>query len=144
MKKCPNCGEMNGDDRVSCFQCKTALGGPPQGYHKICPKCGKVFDFKAEACAYCGEHLQVYMQAAPAPAQVPAAPMQGYRSEPEPKAWMYVVTVLFPLFGLLVGAAYIARGDDREGRSFLATAIITIGVCALILLLVSCGGKTYR
>ena len=38
--------------------------------------------------------------------------------------WMYVVAVLLPLIGIILGLIYLARKEDSVGKNVLITAIV--------------------
>lgn len=110
MKTCPKCGELNGDDRADCFKCRTIL--PAQSHHrKICPKCGTIYPPKKETCDECATRLAVY------------TPEKGSTKQSYVEWWHYVVAILFPLIGLIMGCVYISRGDDDLGKTMIVTVI---------------------
>ena len=53
--------------------------------------------------------------------------------------WMYVVSVLIPLVGIILGCIYIARREDELGKSLIITGVIS-NIVAIILgiMLTSC------
>ncbi|MEG6614115.1 hypothetical protein V6C42_14805 [Pseudoclostridium thermosuccinogenes] len=46
--------------------------------------------------------------------------------------WMYVVSVLFPLVGIILGCIYIARREDELGKSLIITGVISNVVMVLL------------
>lgn len=127
MKTCPNCHELNGNNRTDCWKCKTPLG--PAQNKKICSKCGFVFSSNAEFCDACGARLSVYTG------------REGYYASRSDNAgcWMYVLAVLIPLAGIILGCIYIARREDDLGKSLIITSIVShIIVIVLGLMLSSC------
>lgn len=114
MRTCPKCSELNGDSRTECWKCKASLGAVDT-YKKICPKCGG----RLSVCSKDTEY-------------------KGSDSD-NSGCWLYVVSVLFPLVGIILGCIYIARREDELGKSLIITGIVS-NVIAVILgiMLVSC------
>lgn len=128
MRTCPKCNELNGDNRTECWKCKEFLGAVDI-YKKICPKCGLIFSQKTESCDKCGGRLSVYSE------------NTGYRTSNSDNSgcWMYVVSVLIPLVGIILGCIYIARKEDELGKSLIITGVISnVIVIILGLMLTSC------
>lgn len=121
MKTCPKCGELNGDSRTDCFKCKAILGSVDT-YQKICPKCGFVYSSKTESCDSCGGRLSVY---------TPDAVNKTSYSD-NSGCWMYVVAVLIPLVGIILGCIYISRGEDDLGKSLIITSVVTHIIAAIL------------
>ncbi len=120
MKTCPQCGELNGDSRVFCFKCQTALPRA-ESYRKICLKCKTIHAGRAESCETCGGRLSVYSEAAVA----------ADRRE-SGSCLLYIVSVLIPIAGIILGCIYIARQEDELGKSLLATSIVTWVIAVLL------------
>lgn len=115
MKTCSNCNELNGDGRTSCWKCSKPLA-VSFNYRKICPKCGTIYSANVENCSSCHTRLGVYDDS-------------GYRSNSSGSSenagcWMYVVSVLIPLLGIILGLIYIARGEDETGKSLIITGVV--------------------
>lgn len=52
---------------------------------------------------------------------------------------MYVVSVLIPLVGIILGCIYIAREEDELGKSLIITGVISNVIAILLgLMLTSC------
>ncbi|HOL22081.1 hypothetical protein [Acetivibrio saccincola] len=128
MRTCPKCNELNGENRTECWKCKTFLGAVDT-YKKICPKCGLIFSQKTENCDKCGERLSVYSESA------------NFKTSNSDNSgcWMYVVSVLIPLVGIILGCIYIAREEDELGKSLIITGVISNVIAILLgLMLTSC------
>ncbi len=128
MKTCLKCGELNGEDRTSCFSCRETLPKAPT-YRKMCPKCHAVYTPKTERCDDCGIQLAVYDSAA-----------DVYARQSAVSWWHYAVAILFPLIGLIMGLVYLSQGDYELAK----TMITTVVVCAILqivlgVLLAACG-----
>jgi len=101
----------------------------PSENKKICSKCGFIFSSNAEFCDACGTRLSVYTG------------REGYYASKLDNAgcWMYVVAVLIPLVGIILGCIYIARREDELGKSLIITSVVShIIVLVLGLSLISC------
>ena len=131
MKTCPKCNELNGDNRTFCFRCSASLG-PVDAYKKICTKCNVIYSQRTEICEDCGGRLSVY-----------ANDNYGttYSGGSEGGCWMYVVSVLIPLVGIILGCIYIARQEDELGKSLIITGVVS-NILAVILgiMLAGCSG----
>lgn len=130
MKTCSKCNELNGENRTECWKCKTPLGGSEVAkYKKICPKCGLIYSQKSENCEECGSRLSVYSGSDHY--KIPTSSDGG--------CWMYIVSVLFPFIGIILGCIYIARQKDELGKSLIITSVVTIiAVTFLGIMLGSC------
>ena len=126
MKTCPKCKELNGDTRTECWKCKTFLG-VVDTYKKICPKCGNTFLAKAENCDKCGVRLSVYSES------------YANAGSDNSGCWMYVVSAIIPLVGIILGCIYIARHEDELGKSLIITGVVSnIIMVVLSFLLAGC------
>lgn len=128
MKTCPKCSELNGNNRTDCWKCSASLG-PSDTYKKICPKCGLIFSQKTENCDKCGGRVSVY------------SGESDYRatSSDNSGCWMYVVSVLIPLVGIILGCIYIARREDELGKSLIITGVVSNIVAVVLgIMLASC------
>ena len=99
MKTCSKCGELNGDNRSTCYKCGTSIGSVAS-YKKKCPKCGEVFNGSKDNCDYCGERLVTYDE-------------NYYFNQQYGKSnsntWMYVCTVIIPLLGIILGCVKMSN-----------------------------------
>lgn len=128
MRTCPKCNELNGDNRTECFKCKTSLGAV-DSYKKICSKCGLIFSQKAESCEKCGNRLSVYS----------GSSSYENKNSDSSGCWMYVVSVLVPLVGIILGCIYISRREDELGKSLIITGVVSNVVAVVLgIMLTSC------
>ncbi len=112
MKKCAKCGELNGGNANACFRCGASFP-PAVGYKKICPRCGGIFDGRMDTCPDCPDvRLSVY-----------TGDGEYSQARERPEIWMYIVGILIPLVGIILGCIYIARGEDDLGKSVLLVSI---------------------
>jgi len=108
VKQCPKCNELNGENRTECYKCGAFIG-KVHSYKKICPKCGFIYSANAESCEKCGGRLSVYSED---------------KSEYDNSGcWLYIVSVLFPFLGIILGIVYIARREDELGKSLIITGV---------------------
>lgn len=110
MKECPKCGELNGDNNERCYKCNTVLEAAPS--YRVCPKCKTIYSAKSQTCERCGVPLAVY-----------TAEM-SYASTGSADKWMYVIAVLFPLIGIILGMIYLARREDDIGKPVLIASVV--------------------
>jgi len=88
-----------------------------------------IFSQKTENCDKCGERLSVYSESA------------NFKTSNSDNSgcWMYVVSVLIPLVGIILGCIYIAREEDELGKSLIITGVISNVIAILLgLMLTSC------
>lgn len=124
MIPCPKCGELNGDNSSTCFRCGAAFPKRPD-YKKICPKCGRIYDARQDTCTNCPDvRLSVYTGE--------SEYYSGGASGGGGEIWMYIVGILIPVVGIILGCVYIARGDDELGKSVLLTSIFVPLIIALV------------
>ena len=119
MKECPKCGELNGDTNGRCYKCNTALESVPS-YKKICPKCKTIYSAKKDTCDQCHIPLAVYNQE--------ILENSGIGTD----RGMFVIALLFPLIGIIMGLIYLARQEDDVGKSVLITSIVAGVVWGII------------
>nr|WP_288868597.1 hypothetical protein [uncultured Blautia sp.] len=123
MKKCPECGEMNGDNNTRCYKCNTFLT-TVRDERTFCPKCNHVYyDHSLEICPKCRIKLQEYS----------ADRFGEYDNGKESGGiWMYVLSALIPIVGLIMGFIYLGRREDDIGRRILIMSVVALFVWALI------------
>ena len=117
MKTCPNCKELNGEHSTHCWKCNTFLGAPDP-YKKVCPKCGEIYSSKAETCEKCGTRLAVYGT-------------EQYQGSSDNSSeglgcWLYVVSFLIPLVGLIMGCVHLSKGNNDAGKGLLITGVVSM------------------
>ncbi|ACM60483.1 double zinc ribbon protein [Caldicellulosiruptor bescii] len=128
MRICPKCNELNGENRTECWKCGAILG-PVDKYKKICLKCGRIYPQRAEICDECGGKLAVYSEDT----------NYKYSKANNSSFWLYIVSILFPIIGIILGCIYIARKEDNLGKSLIITSVVVIVISIFIsLLFVSC------
>lgn len=120
MRTCPNCGELNGDGNTRCYKCNTLLEKLP-AYNKICPKCKRIYSGNAETCEKCHVPLAVYTG---------NAVYSSNKTQLEP--WIYVVSILIPYVGIILGIVYLARGETETAKPLFAISILVMVICMLI------------
>lgn len=123
MRTCPHCGETNGNNNAHCWKCKTFLGAV-ESYRKICPKCKHVYSAKTENCPNCGVTLSVLGSS------------QSTSSE-DNFNWMFIVAMLVPMVGLILGCILISQGNYTVGKDLIILSIVVPII--LLIVFVSCG-----
>lgn len=123
MRTCPNCNELNGENRTTCYKCKTFLG-KVSTYKKICPECRIIYGSNAETCETCHTRLSVYSGE--------TISENSKTSDPHNR-WMYILAIFIPLVGIILGLIYISRKEDELGKSLLLTGIIANTIGAILL-----------
>lgn len=123
MRVCPKCGEINGDNNTSCFKCG-ALITASNSYQKICPKCKTIYSAKTTTCENCGSLLAVYSSSSYKHSTSDAS--EGAAR------WMYIVAILLPLIGIIMGLIYLGRREDDIGKTMIMTSIIASVVWAIL------------
>lgn len=123
MRVCPKCGEINGDNNTECFKCG-ALITASNSYQKICPKCKTIYPAKTVTCETCGGLLAVYSSS--------AYKHLTTNVRESPTRWMYIVAILLPLIGIIMGLIYLGRREDDMGKTMIITSIIASVVWALL------------
>lgn len=112
MITCPNCGELNGDNLQQCFKCKTDLKSGVPSYKKICTKCKKLYDAKAETCEKCHRVLSVYNP-----------DIYPDMKAPDSSRWAYLLAALLPGIGLVAGIVLLVLKHE-EGGAMIAVSIL--------------------
>ena len=126
MKKCEKCGELNGDNRGTCFACGAVL--PPPQTLQVCPKCKIVYRHTTKVCEDCGGPLEPYHGeryiTAGTDYGTPKQSVQVARDPNAPSTGLYVLSALIPIVGLALGLTYIARRDDDYGKEMIVLAVV--------------------
>lgn len=102
---------------------------------RCCVSCGRSIDWSSNVCPYCGHDYRA--QAYRASSQSEETISSGLR------ALFYVVSILFPIAGIVIGAIYYSKPErqlKRVGKMCLALALVgvllTIGLSALLYVMV--------
>ncbi len=129
MKTCPKCGELNGEDRTTCFSCRKVLQNTAP-YQKVCPKCRTIYLPRAERCEDCGGQLAVYDPVV----------TSAYARQSVARWWHYVIAIFLPLIGLIMALYYLGQGDNDLAKTMLTT-VVACAVIQIVLgvLLAACG-----
>lgn len=135
MKECPKCGELNGDQNERCYKCNEYLGKSVVK-KKICPKCMEVYyDSELDSCPKCHENLKNYDS-------VSTGSYSSGRYGPDVPIWAYVISVLLPVVGIIMGLIYLARGDDDIAKRLFLVSIIVSVVCGFAYFMITMGMAT--
>ncbi len=117
MKTCEKCGELNGEERETCWKCGNDLRVRLEDtYQKFCPKCGAIYPKEAERCEKCGGPLGVYSAEAVRRVNEEPAEEKGHPV-------MYILSFLFPLVGLVLGLVQGIKGKVSLCCALILTAV---------------------
>lgn len=121
MRACPKCGELNGDSNVRCYKCNTFIGTLSKSKKK-CPNCGRIYADSKSDCENCGNRLVIFDEE------------YSYQKK-ESNTWMYILTILFPLIGLILGFIKFAKEKNSDtGKNLIILSVIL----TLIYLIIIC------
>lgn len=110
----------------------------------FCKSCGKEINDQAVVCPHCGVQTGVVQQI---PQQVNYGGQQNYtapQQNPYPNQYpqqnevdevnvgLVVLSVLFPIVGIILGAVNISNGKKKSGKAYLTAGIIAIAVEVVI------------
>lgn len=110
----------------------------------FCSSCGKEINNEAVVCPYCGVQTANAQQIPQQPnynaQQNYGAPQQNpYMNQyPQPieadetNAGIVVLSVLFPIVGIILGAVNMSNGKKKSGKAYLMAGIISFAVCFII------------
>ena len=121
MKECPKCHELNGNGRTDCWKCHASLG-PQDTYKKICTKCGLLYSPRAELCDRCGGPLSVYSEDTD---QYTSGGSSG-------NTWMYVLTVLIPFIGIILGCIQLGKNENQLGKNLIILGVVLLFVYSFL------------
>ena len=110
----------------------------------FCKSCGKEINDQAVVCPYCGNQTgnaqQIPQQPVyGAPQQNPNNMYQQPVPADETNVGLVVLSVLFPIVGIILGAVNMSNGNKKSGKAYLMAGIIAIAVEAVIGIIVGIG-----
>lgn len=114
MLTCPKCKELNGNDRSTCYKCGTKLPETARNSTSrriFCPNCGMSNPAKAVSCSSCGSRLE-------------RPRITTYSSDSESHTWLYVLSFLIPLLGIILGCISYAKGENDLAKKLIITSIV--------------------
>ena len=161
MITCPKCGELNGENRDTCYKCGTKFG-PKEGHvlvcscgannkpgsefchecgkslkavstFKKCPNCGKIFPLSANECDKC--HYDLYVTGDTGATVVANPTGEGTKIE----VWQWIVAFLIPIVGIIMGVCMISANDPDStyaGKKLIIWSIVFMFVAGPLLALV--------
>lgn len=103
MKACPNCGEMNGESNDKCYKCGADL---LEATNRYCRNCDEVYSSKVNTCPTCGESTVVYNPF--------TMSKQTHHNNNYIETWIYVIAVLFPIIGFILGCIQIGKNNSTK------------------------------
>lgn len=110
----------------------------------FCSSCGKEINNEAVVCPYCGVKTPNAQQIPQQPnynvQQNNSAPQQNpYMNQyPQPieadetNVGIVVLSVLFPIVGIILGAVNMSNGKKKSGKAYLMAGVISFVVCLVI------------
>ena len=131
MKTCPKCQELNSDNATECFKCHTSLkSAAASGAKKVCPHCGGIYAANVQLCPEC--HLPLTTYTGSDTPDLPKAAAYGSVT------WLYIVSILFPGLGIVLGCIFVAKDDMDLAKSLIITGIIATFLWFFLFQIVSC------
>lgn len=124
MKKCPKCGEEYADTTIRCNYCNIVLpqSKSTSNVKKMCPQCGSIYLGK-DRCESCGVSLVDYVKT-PTLSEVYHAASHVYH-ENSPGIFLYLLSILIPIAGFIVGVAYISSNHENKGKPLIIASAIS-------------------
>ena len=110
----------------------------------FCSSCGKEINNEAVVCPYCGAQTANAQQIPQQPnynvQQNYGAPQQNpYMNQypqqnqvDETNVGIVVLSVLFPIVGIILGAVNMSNGKKKSGKAYLMAGIISAAVCVVL------------
>lgn len=116
MKICSHCGESNADDRNDCWKCGQPLAGGVE--KKFCTKCHETCVTQSNICPMCNGLLASFSEHEKPEVEKSDVPL-------------YILALLFPIFGLIFGIIQIAK-EKYTGISLILCSIVSSAVYFVI------------
>lgn len=127
MITCPKCNEVNGNTRTTCYKCG-AIFSKIDSYKKICRKCKTTYSSRETTCKHCDITLSVLSDNTNTGTDnANNASFNGCA--------LYIVSVLIPLLGIILGCIYIAKNENDYGKSLIFTSVVAIILWGMLFVL---------
>lgn len=120
MVTCTKCGVENVDGSSNCRMCGNSLVAGT----RHCVSCGRSIDWHTNVCPYCGHDFRVVLTE-----QVAKTVSTGLRIV------LYVLSVLFPIVGIIVGIIFLTR--DSPDEKHVGKICLILGIVSILLTVVS-------
>lgn len=124
MVTCAKCGVENPDEANTCRMCGNTLGTGM----RHCVSCGRSIDWNVNVCPYCGHDFRIVMQDAAKKTMSTGT-----------KVLLYIVSILIPIAGIIIGIVFLLRDDPEEKRVGkiciilgIVMTLLTIGFAVLL------------
>lgn len=106
----------------------------------FCSHCGKEINDQAVVCPYCGVQTANAQQVNYGGQQNYGAPQQNQNMNQYPQpveadetnVGIVVLSVLFPIVGIILGAVNMSNGKKKSGKAYLMAGIISAAVSFVI------------
>ena len=118
MVTCAKCGVENPDEANTCRMCGNTLGTGM----RHCVSCGRSIDWNVNVCPYCGHDFRIVMQDAAKKTMSTGI-----------KVLLYIVSILIPIAGIVIGIVFLLRDDPEEKRVGKICIILSIVMTLLII-----------
>ena len=123
--KCAGCGVDIPEESAFCPACGRKTDGSAKNRSdqpmSRCPSCGRSIQPEFMACPYCG------LSFVPGYATAPAAFISSGK-----RIGLYLLSILIPLAGLIVGAMYLSKKDDVSKH--VGTICLVLGVVSIVVI----------
>lgn len=130
MKICPNCHEENSNFMDKCYKCNAQL--PASKGKKICTQCGEITETSGRTCPVCSGTLADYSSNAPDGYYTQSDYSYSSRHYSDVETWEYVLAVLIPLIGLILGFIHIGKDDKDGGKKLIIISLAVCVICGII------------
>lgn len=121
MKKCPKCGELNGDGNEKCYKCGEDISDMRTA-PRYCPSCQSVFSPKVDICPNCKIETTEYNPAI----------AKYVKNASTVDMWMYVLAFFIPIVGIILGCIQFGKNDRSGGRNLIIVSVVSVFVYFLV------------
>ncbi len=97
----------------------------------FCKSCGKEINDQAVVCPYCGVQTGAVQNTPQQPNygyQQPINQQYNQNDVDETNVGLVILSVLFPIVGIILGAVNMSNGKKKSGKAYLLAGVITIAV----------------
>lgn len=96
---------------------------------KKCPHCNCLNEDMAEHCEECDAKLPSYIESVQR-----VKPDYGENGrDRNSNTWMYIICLIFPFIGLILGIVQLSKGNDSDGKLLIIMSVVITIICALIM-----------
>src|SRR3989339_376739 len=131
MVTCAKCGVENPDEANTCRMCGNTLGTGM----RHCVSCGRSIDWNVNVCPYCGHDFRIVLQ-----------DVAKMTMSTGIKVLLYIVSILIPIAGIIIGVVFLLRDDPEEKRVGkiciilgIVMTLLTVGLSLLFVMVLGFG-----